>query len=46
MVVQFTRFTNEFGKAKTVLNELVKINPRYGKAAPLIKAINEKLNIN
>jgi len=26
-----------------VLTELVEINPRYGKAAPLLKAVNEKI---
>ncbi len=34
---------NEFGGAKTVLDKLIEINPRYGKAAPLLKAVNEKL---
>ncbi len=34
---------DKFGEAKVVLDELVRINPRYGFAAPLIKAVNEKL---
>jgi tetratricopeptide (TPR) repeat protein len=33
----------EFREAKVVLNELIEINPRYGKAAQLLKAVNEKL---
>jgi tetratricopeptide (TPR) repeat protein len=36
----------EFREAKVVLNELIEINPRYGKAAQLIKAVDEKLKIN
>ncbi len=36
---------NEFREAKVVLNELIEINPRYGKAGQLLKAVNEKLNI-
>jgi tetratricopeptide (TPR) repeat protein len=35
----------EFREAKVVLNELIEINPRYGKAGQLIKAVNEKLKI-
>lgn len=34
---------NEYSDAKTVLDKLIKINPRYGKAAPLLRAVNEKL---
>ena len=36
----------EFREAKVVLNELVEINPRYGNAAPLLKAVNEKLKLD
>lgn len=36
----------DFGNAKEVLEKLIEINPRYGKAAPLLKAVNEKLKIN
>lgn len=36
----------EFREAKVVLNELIEINPRYGKAAQLIKAVDENLKIN
>jgi hypothetical protein len=36
----------DFREAKVVLNELIEINPRYGKAAQLIKAVDEKLKIN
>ena len=35
---------NDFQKSKDVLNKLIKINPRYTSAAPLLKAVNEKLN--
>ena len=34
---------NEFREAKVVLTELIEINPRYGNAAPLLKAVNEKI---
>jgi tetratricopeptide (TPR) repeat protein len=37
---------NEFREAKVVLNELIEINPRYGNAAPLLKAVNEKLKLD
>lgn len=33
-----------YSEAKNVMNGLIKINSRYGAAAPLLKAINEKLN--
>jgi hypothetical protein len=34
---------NEFREAKVVLTELVEINPRYGNAARLLKAVNDKI---
>ena len=34
----------EFREAKVVLTELIEINPRYGKAAPLLKAVNENID--
>jgi tetratricopeptide (TPR) repeat protein len=37
---------NEFRDAKVVLNKLLEANPRYTAAAPLLKAVNEKLKIN
>jgi tetratricopeptide (TPR) repeat protein len=37
---------NEFRGAKVVLNKLLEANPRYTAAAPLLKAVNEKLKIN
>jgi hypothetical protein len=36
----------EFREAKVVLTELIEINPRYGNAAPLLKAVNEKIKQN
>jgi tetratricopeptide (TPR) repeat protein len=33
----------EFSHAKAVLDELIEVNPRYGKAAPLLRAVSEKL---
>ena len=36
----------EYNNAKQVLEKLIEINPRYGKAAPILKAVNEKLKIN
>jgi len=36
----------DFREAKVVLNELIEINPRYGKAGQLLKAVNEKLKID
>ena len=36
----------EYNNAKEVLEKLIEINPRYGKAAPILKAVNEKLKIN
>lgn len=42
---QFHYSGNEFNEAKTVLNELLEINPRYDKATALLKAVNEKLNL-
>ena len=35
----------EFSEAKEVLAELIEINPRYGNAAPLLKAVNENMKI-
>lgn len=35
----------DFSEAKKVLDKLIEINPRYGKAAPLLKAVNRKLEI-
>jgi tetratricopeptide (TPR) repeat protein len=43
---QYLFDNKEFREAKVVLNELIEINPRYGKAAQLIKAVNEKLKID
>jgi tetratricopeptide (TPR) repeat protein len=36
----------EFREAKVVLNGLTEINPCYGRAAQLVKAVNEKLKID
>lgn len=36
----------EYGEAKKVLERLIDINQRYGKAASLLKAVNEKLKTN
>ena len=43
---QYLYDKKDFFKAKSVLNELIEFNPRYGKASSLIKAVNEKLQIN
>lgn len=42
---QFHFSKNEFKQAKSVLNELLEINPRYEKATKLLKAVDEKLNL-
>lgn len=36
----------QYGEAKGVLEKLIEINPRYSRAVPLLKAVNDKLKIN
>ena len=43
---QYLYNENEYHKAKEVLNELIEINHRYGKAASLLKEVDKKLKIN
>jgi hypothetical protein len=43
---QFLYDSQKYFEAKEVLNELIKINHRYGSAASLQKAVNEKIEIN
>ena len=42
---QFLYLQNDFSGAKAVLEKLMQKNIRYRNAAPLLKALNEKLNI-
>jgi tetratricopeptide (TPR) repeat protein len=43
---QFLFNKEDYRKAKVVLFELLKKNPRYNAAAPLLKAVNDKLKID
>jgi tetratricopeptide (TPR) repeat protein len=43
---QFLFNKEDYRKAKVVLFELLKNNPRYNAAAPLLKAVNDKLKID
>lgn len=42
---QYFYLKNEYKEAKTVLNKLMEINPRYNEAADLLNAVNEKLKL-